>query len=64
VESLNRRLRVAINWGGEEVRENPMGDEEVREMKRQRVKKPMGDEELREMERRGGGGGGEWEMKR
>ena len=34
-----------------------MGDEEVREMKRQRVEKPMGDEELREMERRGGGGG-------
>uniref|UniRef100_A0A2N9HT78 Sulfotransferase n=1 Tax=Fagus sylvatica TaxID=28930 RepID=A0A2N9HT78_FAGSY len=31
-----------------------MGDEEVREMKWQRVKKPMGDEELREMERRGG----------
>jgi hypothetical protein len=37
------------------VRENPMGDEEVREMKRQRWKNPyMGDEELREMERRGG----------
>jgi hypothetical protein len=34
-----------------------MGDEEVREMKRQRVEKPMGDEELREMERRGGGVG-------
>uniref|UniRef100_A0A2N9IQ24 Uncharacterized protein n=1 Tax=Fagus sylvatica TaxID=28930 RepID=A0A2N9IQ24_FAGSY len=31
-----------------------MRDEEVREMKRQRVEKPMGDEELREMERRGG----------
>jgi hypothetical protein len=31
-----------------------MGDEEVREMERQRVEKPMGDEELREMERRGG----------
>jgi hypothetical protein len=39
------------------VRENPMGDEEVREMKRQRMEKPMGDEELREMERQGGGGG-------
>ena len=45
------------------MRENPTGDEEVREMKRQRVEKPMGDEELREMERRGGGGE-EWEMKR
>jgi hypothetical protein len=33
-----------------------MGDEEVREMKRQRVEKPMGDEELREMERQGGEG--------
>ena len=31
-----------------------MGDEEVREIKRQRVEKPMGDEKLREMERRGG----------
>jgi hypothetical protein len=30
------------------VRENLMGDEEVREMKRQMVEKPMGDEELRE----------------
>ena len=46
------------------MRENPMGNEEVREMKRQRVETPMGDEELREMERQGGGGGGEWEMKR
>ena len=36
------------------MRENPMGDKEVKEMKRQRVQKPMGDEELREMERRGG----------
>ena len=33
-----------------------MGDEEVRDMKRQRVEKPRGDEELREIERRGGGG--------
>ena len=38
-----------------------MGDEEVREMKRQRVEKPMGDEELKEMERQGER---EWEMKR
>ena len=35
------------------MRKNPIGDEEVREMKKQRVEKPMGDEELREMERRG-----------
>ena len=39
-----------------------MGDEEMREMKRQRVEKPRGDEELREIERRGGER--EWEMKR
>ena len=32
-----------------------MGDEEVREMKRQMVEKPMGDEDLREMKRRGVG---------
>ena len=43
------------------MRKNPIGDEEVREMKRQRVEKPMGDEELKEMERQGGR---EWEMKR
>ena len=41
-----------------------MGDEEVREMKRQRIEKPMGDEELREMERQEARGGREWEMKR
>ncbi len=28
-----------------------MGDEEVREMKRQRVEKPIGDEKVRERER-------------
>ena len=39
-----------------------MGDEEMREMKRQRVEKPRRDEEFREMERRGGER--EWEMKR
>jgi hypothetical protein len=33
------------------VRENPMGDKEVREMKRQRVEKPMGDKEVREMKK-------------
>ena len=31
-----------------------MRDEEVKEMKRQRMEKSMEDEELREMERRGG----------
>jgi hypothetical protein len=45
------------------VRENPMGDEEVRDMKRQRVEKPMGDEELREVERRGGERVGDGEAK-
>jgi hypothetical protein len=45
------------------VKENPFGDEEVREMKKQRVEKPMGDEELREMERRGGGGVGDEEVR-
>jgi hypothetical protein len=43
------------------VRENPIVDKEMREIKRQRVEKPMGDGEA------GGGGGGEggeWEMKR
>ena len=34
-----------------------MGNEEVREMKRQRVEKPMGIEEWREMKRREGEGG-------
>ena len=40
------------------MKENPMGDEEVREMKRQMVEKPMGDEDLREMKRRGVGESG------
>ncbi len=33
------------------MRENPMGDKEVREMKKQRVEKPMGDKEVREMKK-------------
>ena len=33
-----------VNWEDEEVREKPMGDKEVREMKRH-GEKPMGDEE-------------------
>jgi hypothetical protein len=31
---LKWEIEGAINWGDEEVREKPMGDEEVREMKR------------------------------
>ncbi len=38
------------------MKENPIQDEEVRDMKRQRVEKPIRDEKLREMERQGGGG--------
>ena len=38
------------------MKENLIQDEEVREMKRQRVEKPIRDEKLREMERRGGWG--------
>ena len=33
------------------MKENPIQDEKVRDMKRQRMEKPMEDEELREMER-------------
>ncbi len=51
---FKQEIDGAINWGGEEVRDNPIGDEEVREMKRQRMEKPMGDEELKKMERREG----------
>ena len=47
---FKQEIEGAINWGGEEVRENPMGDEEAKGGKTHK--------------RWRGKGGREWKMKR